>query len=364
MAKKLKTALSNKFLQFYTLFGGRLKPRDSFDPTRIFTSIVIYSTTALGDLMFNTPAIRAIKNRYPNAFITLVSSHKNKGLVANSPYFDDVVYWDEKVRDIKSVIKALRKNQPELAVILHSKPPYDVMSAVMSGCEYIVKDLYGERPTGVEQWLTHYMDNFEGHLIQRKLNLVKFLGCDNTNIDMMIPVDFPKIEKEPGKIIIGFQMGASRPVRCWPVPKFVELARSLMALGPEYEVALIGTQLEKPLEEEFFSLLTEKEKQRVVSYIAKTSLPQLMSVMKNMDVMVTGDTGPQHLAVALKVKTVSLFVTEVPQYCGPYQDPEIHPVIWMPVDLEKMDKAVSEQPLSIISCDEVLQHVKTLLKIN
>ena len=73
MAKKLKIALSNKFLQLYTLFCGRLKPRESFDSKRIFTSIVIYSTTALGDLMFNTPAIRAIKNRYPNAFITLVS---------------------------------------------------------------------------------------------------------------------------------------------------------------------------------------------------------------------------------------------------------------------------------------------------
>jgi len=364
MAKKWKTALANKVLQLYTLFSGRLKPRDSFEPTRIFTSIVIYSTTALGDLMFNTPAIRAIKNRYPHAFITLVSSHKNKGLVANSRYFDDVIYWDEKVRDIGGVIKALRKNQPELAVILHSKPPYDVISAVLSGCEYVVKDVYGDRPSGIEPWLAHYITGFDGHLIQRKLNLLALLGCDSSNKEMFIPVDFPLIEKESGKITIGFQMGASEKLRCWPVPKFVALAKSLLALGPQYEVVLIGTQKEKDHEQAFLAALSDTEKQRVVSYIAKTSLPQLLGIIKNMDVLVTGDTGPLHLAVALKTRTVSLFVTAVPKYTGPYQDPQLHEIMWVSAEVESLDSTVKEQPLDIISAEEVQQRITTLLPTN
>jgi len=362
MAKKWKTAVANAFLKGYTQFAGQLRPRDSFESRRIFTSIVIYSTTALGDLMFNTPAIRAIKNRYPHAFITLVSSHKNKGLVAKSAYFDDVVYWDEKVRDMSGVVKALRKNKPELAIILHSKPPYDVISAVLAGCEYIVKDVYGNGPSGVEQWLANPRTPFEGHLIQRKLNLVKFLGGDNTNKEMFIPVDFPAIAKQPGKITIGFQMGASEKLRCWPVSRFVELAKALLAKGPQYEVALIGTEKEKEHEQAFLAALTDSEKQRVISYIAKTSLSQLLGIMKNMDVLVTGDTGPLHLAVALKTPTVSLFVTAVPKYTGPYQDPDLHQIMWVPVDVENMDKAVREQPLSIIRCEEVQQRIETILQ--
>lgn len=362
MAKKWKTVAANKFLQGYTLFAGQLKPRDSFDSKRIFSSIIIYSTTALGDLMFNTPAIRAIKNRYPQAFITLVSSHKNRGLVANSAYFDDVVYWDEKIRDITGVVKALRKNKPELAIILHSKPPYDVISAVMAGCEYIVKDVYGTKPSGIERWLAYPAVGHDGHLIQRKLNLVKVLGCDTQNTDMFIPVAFPPIAKDTGKITIGFQMGASERQRCWPVEKFAELATSLFALGPQYEVALIGTEKEKGLEEAFFNILPASAKARVISYIAKTGLPQLLGVINNMDVLVTGDTGPLHLAVALKTKTVSMFVTAVPKYTGPYQDPDCHKIIWVPVELDKMDKTVSEQPLSLISCEQVLEHVKALLE--
>ena len=40
-----------------------------------------------------------------------------------------------------------------------------------------------------------------------------------------------------------------------------------------------------------------------------------------MAVLVTGDTGPLHLAIALQVPTVSLFVTANPKWTGPYQDP-------------------------------------------
>lgn len=362
MAKKWKTAAANLFLKGYTLFAGQLRPRDSFESTRIFTSIVIYSTTALGDLMFNTPAIRAIKNRYPHAFITLVSSHKNKGLVGQSAYFDDVVYWDEKVRDIGGVIKALRKNKPELAIILHSKPPYDVISAVLAGCEYVVKDVYGDKPSGIEPWLANRKEPYDGHLIQRKLDLVKFLGGDNSNKEMFIPVDFPAIGKQPGKITVGFQMGASEKLRCWPVAKFVELAKSLLAKGPQYEVALIGTGKELGHEQEFLQALTESEKSRVISYIAKTTLPQLLGIMDNMDVLVTGDTGPLHLAVALKTPTVSLFVTAVPKYTGPYQDPDLHQIMWVPTDVDNLDKAVREQPLSIIGANEVQARIETLLQ--
>ncbi len=46
-----------------------------------------------------------------------------------------------------------------------------------------------------------------------------------------------------------------------------------------------------------------------------------------MAVLVTGDTGPLHLAIALQVPTVSLFVTANPNWTGPYQDLDIHTII-------------------------------------
>jgi len=361
MSKKWKTTLANKFLQLYTQFSSRLKPIESFDPQRKFSSILIYSTTALGDLMFNTPAIRAIKQRYPQATITLISSYKNRGLVAKSAYFDNVVYWDEKAKDMRRVVKELRKTQPELAIILHSKPPYDVISAVLSGCEYIIKDVYGTKPSGIEKWLTHYITGYNGHLIQRKLDVVSFLNCDVSNRDMFIPVDFPLIAKDADKITIGFQMGASEPLRCWPVAKFIELARYILALGPQYEIALIGTLKERDHETTFLNAMSEVDKQRIVSHIAKTNLEQLLGIMRNMDVLVTGDTGPLHLAVALKTKTVSLFVTANPEHTGPYQDPDLHQIMSVSTDVSTLPAAMQAQPLGIIDAAQVLAHINKLL---
>lgn len=232
MSKQWKIAAANACLCLYTRIAGNFRPAASFDPQQSFERIVIFSTSALGDLMFNTPAIRALCERYPGAQITLVSSHKNRQLVEGSPCFHDVIYWDHKAKDMLGVIRRLRRNRPQLAVILHSKAPYDVLVAIAAGCQYLFKDVYGNKPSGMERWLTGVSHSSDGHLIQRKLDMVGQLGCRTDNPDMFIPVAFPALAKPAGKILIGFQMGASETLRRWPVDRFIELAQRLLAHSP------------------------------------------------------------------------------------------------------------------------------------
>ncbi|MEE4485830.1 glycosyltransferase family 9 protein [Serratia ficaria] len=361
MSKQWKVKLANACIRLYTKLGSNFKDKRSFDKNREFDRIAIFSTTALGDLMFNTPAIRAIRERYPAARITLVSSYKNGGLVGTCSYFNNVIYWDHKAKDMLGVIRQLRKNRPQLAVILHSKAPYDVITAIFSGCEYVFKDAYKNDLSGMEQWLTGISTRDTGHLIQRKLNLVGQLGCDTQNREMFIPVDFPLQQKQPGQVVVGFQMGASEPLRCWPVSRFVGLAKMLLSRSPDYRITLIGTPKEQVIEREFMAGLTPEEQSRVISHIGKTTLPQLLGVMKNMDVLVTGDTGPLHLAIALKTKTVSLFVTANPQQTGPYQNPELHQVMYVPAETQQLSEEQRHQPLSIITSDEVMARVIKVL---
>ncbi len=104
----------NRLLTVYTFFSGHLKKNKTLDAEMEFQRIAIYSTTALGDLMFNTPAIVALKRRYPEASFVLVSSEKNRPLVENSAWFENVFYWDNKVRNAHRLIKSLRKFNPQL----------------------------------------------------------------------------------------------------------------------------------------------------------------------------------------------------------------------------------------------------------
>lgn len=352
--KRWKIALSNNVLKCYNPLFGQLKPNDSFDPKRIYTSIVIYSTTALGDLMFNTPAIRAIKKRYPHAFITLVSSVKNKSMVEKCEYFSEVVYWDQKVKDLLQISLKIRKQRPQLAILLHSKLPYDVLSAAIAGCEYVIRDNYHPKPMGMEPWLADYSKAFEGHLIERKLKLVSVLGCDTSDTSMFVPAPFTPIIKDFSRKIIGFQMGASEPHRCWPIVRYVELAKKLLAADGQYDIALIGTSQELELEQAFMSQLSDEERARTKSYINKTNLPQLLAQIDNFDVLVTGDTGPMHLAVALKTKTVSLFATAEPRHTGPFQDKNLHRII----KLQPEEYAPGGQPLAAVSAETVFNYIE------
>ncbi|WP_255557085.1 glycosyltransferase family 9 protein [Sodalis sp. dw_96] len=325
------------------------------------------STTALGDLLFNTPAIHALRKRYPAAHFTLVSSNKNSAMVEGSPYFNKIIYWDNKIKHAYGVIKQLRQSRPQLTVILHSHMPYDVLIAVMAGSHYIMRDNYATDSQLLNPLLAAFSGKFNGHIISRKLTLLNILGCDTGDTNMHIPVDFERLEKIPHQINIGFQMGASETIRQWPIYRFTELTRSILALNSamaQYRITLIGSGKETDLADAFMASLTTDERQYIVSLVGKTSLKQLLSHIANLDMLVTGDTGPLHIAVALNVKTVSLFATANPHHTGPLQSLELHKIIYVKDRLDAGESAPKDFPLAIISADEVFSEIKKLASPN
>jgi len=363
MSKKWKVAAANLFIRMFNRCCGKLKPLAQYRTDLQFDSIVIYSTTALGDFMFNTPVIRALKQRFPAARLTLVSSVKNESLVKDCAYFSKVVYWDQKFNDVVRVSREIKQQRPQLAVLLHCKPPYDILTAVMAGCEFIIRDNYGAEAQGMECWLADYSGSFSGHLIQRKLQLISRLGCDTADCSMFVPAPFTPILRPAGQVTIGFQMGASEPLRCWPTERFAELARQLLAAGSHYHIALIGSPRERHLVDAFMQQLAidAPDLLRVHDYVGKSDLPGLLALIDSFDVLVTGDTGPLHLAVALQTRTVSLFATANPAYTGPLQDPQLHQVIRIHIGDYQLTEQQKHQPLCVISAHTVFDKIQQQL---
>ncbi|UAN38553.1 glycosyltransferase family 9 protein [Enterobacter asburiae] len=296
-----------------------------------------------------------MKSRFPSARITLVSSHKNKSLVECSPWFERVIFWDQKVKKASKIVRLLKMDAPDIAVILHSKSPYDVLIATLSGSKYILKDAYNESDLAMRQFVTSLSGvEFNGHLIERKMSLIKSIGCDVENIEMKIPFSF-EAKKQKNAIVIGFQLGASDIQRQWPIFRLNELARLIINSGHTVEIVLIGSPNEVELSKKFMEGMTEDEGESITDCVGKMSLTELVETISGFDLLVTGDTGPLHLAVALKVKTVSLFVTANPAYTGPLQDPHLHKVICVN---NNDDLMTSVQPMSIISASEVMTAIR------
>lgn len=353
--KKLKWI--HNFLTIYNPLFGRMKKTDTFSSDIKFNSILIFSTTALGDFMFNTPAIRAIRAHYPDAHITLVSSEKNRLLVESYDQIDSVIYWDNKIRNLLPVALQARKFKPELAVILHSHLPYDVLFAVMSGCQYILRTTFHVIPEWFKKWIVAEHQPPVCHVIQSKLDIIRHLGITDADTSMEIPCEIKQLAKDEG-YIVGFQMGASTVERRWPVKSFVEMAQKLIDINPSLRIQLIGSPRELELPDEFFALLSEKYHRNIINLVGKTSLPDLLSYINIMDVLVTGDTGPLHLAIALKVPTVSLFATADPKWTGPYQDLHLHTII----DKKAKHNEDVNTSMDLITVDEVFNAVDKTLK--
>ncbi|EPN6134862.1 glycosyltransferase family 9 protein [Enterobacter asburiae] len=353
-SKKARVAVVSFLLSAYRFFKGSGQSFNKIGFDEKVESIVIFSTTALGDFMFNTPAILSLKSKFPSARITLISSHKNRSLVERSPWFERVIFWDQKVKTVPKIVRLLNMNAPDVAVILHSKSPYDVLIATLSGAKYILKDAYNESDLAMRRFVTSLSGiEFNGHLIERKMSLIESIGCDVENIEMKIPFSFEGKNKK-NAIVIGFQLGASDIERQWPILRFNELANLLINSGHTVEIVLIGSPNEVDLSKKFMEGMTEAEREFINDCVGKVSLTELVATISGFDLLVTGDTGPLHLAIALKVKTVSLFVTANPAYTGPLQDPHLHKVICVN---NNDDLMTSVQPMSIISANEVMMAI-------
>lgn len=358
-SNKYKRFLISSLVYSYRFFSGNKLVDNPDKSTGDVKDICVFSTTALGDFMFNTPAILAIKQQFPEANITLVASSKNKLLLEKGGWFSNVYYWNQRIDESIGLIKKLRKIKPSIVVLLHSKSPYDILCATLSGANLILKDSYSEEDDCLRKLVTAVSDFKEPrHLIQRKLALTEMLGCSSQNIEMKIPFDVEKRKSECRTV--GFQLGASEKIRQWPVSYFIQLAKKILHDSDEVRINIIGCIKDKVLANEFLNGLTEKEKCQVEDFTGKHSLPELVETISGFDFLITGDTGPLHIAIALKIRTISLFVTAIPEHTGPLQEPNLHTVIkGCPVKAKALT-IHCDQPMAIISPDEVMNEVQKI----
>lgn len=356
MSKLAKYRAVEMFLSLWKITGYRVKKISHFSADDNPKTIAIFSTTALGDFLLNTPAIRAIKTRWPDARLLLVMHKNNKALAEGSPLFDDIIYWDGKVKTVLSVAKALRQHRVEASFILHARSPYDIMAAALAGSRYIIKTVYTQdyhqqNTFILEPFLSaHYDIRPDGnvHLIRQKTRLLASLGIDIPSEEMFIPA--PCKTQTLDNIVIGMHAGASQAERRWPVEKFTQLIQSVLADYPDVTIELIGAAGEKALNQQIIDGLPSPDA-RVKNMAGTTTLQQLATKISGFTCLVVGDTGPLHIAIALHTPIVGLFINQAyVEGAAPLQDRDIHKVVMSPdadagiraIDPAEVKKAIGE----------------------
>lgn len=112
-----------------------------------------------------------------------------------------------------------------------------------------------------------------------------------------------------------FHPGARWPTKRWPVEYYQKLLKLVSAAYADIDVAVLGTRQEAALG----SAIARTNPQRCLDLTGRTSLPEMIEWIRRSELLICNDTGPMHIAAALRKPVLALFGPTEPRRTGPYQ---------------------------------------------
>jgi len=304
-------------------------------------NILVINHFGIGDVLFSTPLLKAIKRRYPDASVTYVCNKRTEGLLKGNENISNIYVFekdDYRRKWRESKIKCLKSIYEFINKIKHDK--YDAVIDMSLGYIYSfflwtmtsipLRIGFNYRNRG--RFLTKKL-NIEGfsdkHVIEYYLELGKFLGLDADDKEMELMVSPESVvwadrylkehgisESDKVCAIIpgcGASWGKDAYYRRWSAWKFAELA-NYVADRYGYKIIIFGSGSEL----EICSKVEVQMSRKVIQSCGKTDLAQCAALLNRCDLVVTNDGGPLHMAVSLKKRTVSIFGPVDPRIYGPY----------------------------------------------
>lgn len=110
------------------------------------------------------------------------------------------------------------------------------------------------------------------------------------------------------------QPGARWPNKRWPVESYAELVRRLAPANPAFRFAVLGGEEDRQLG----NVIARVDPARCLDLTGRLSLPEMVEWIRRSELMVSNDTGPMHVAAALRTPVVALFGPTEPRRTGPY----------------------------------------------
>ena len=308
--KKLKTLI----LYFLTKLFYRHKY--IFDPQK--PRILIVSTTGLGDSLWATPTFFAIKEKYPNCFLAVLTSIIGKEVFTNNSLVDEIFILDKPfLRFIISLIKNLRKEKFQVIIIYHSSQRITLPICSLIGASMIIGTKKNNK--GLDKLLTKKIDRKKEHEIKHRFRLIKEINISKENYPIYFNPFFSSKQKTHSflspfihKIKIVIHPGAANSYKCWNKDLFIRLV-NLLSQDANVHIFITGYGKEKAIIEEIKDKANKK-----TTLIYNWPLHDLGALFSQMDLIISNDTGPAHLTIGVEGKLLVLFSPTDPLLFGPY----------------------------------------------
>jgi 3-deoxy-D-manno-octulosonic-acid transferase/heptosyltransferase-1 len=342
--------------------------------------------SAIGDVIQTLPMLEALKKQYPRAQIDWVVEEDASSLLLSHPRVDRVIIsrrksWVKRVlkpgefwrtlREVSRFVRDLRSRHYDWVIDNHGIFKSGLLMLLSRGRRKIGFQASAGIADEGSYLFTHEQYkplSIERHALERYLDLVSQMGVQTDPTSFYFPV--PPDSLKQAEALLRQKGFASRPLvvihpvakwktKQWPAENF---ARLISALAQEKATVVItgSPQDEGPVREVLHQAGSESVK--VLNLVGKTNLMDLAGIFSLSDLVLSPDTGPMHLAAAVKAPLIALFGPTAPWRTGPYgNNPRIIRRA-LPCSPCFKKKCQTMECMNSISVEEVLDAVGQKLK--
>ncbi len=292
--------------------------------------IVVRAPSWIGDSILALPAMDNLRRNFPESELWIVAQEWVKDLYSMAGRFEGLIPLPDQ-NSLKNLLRSARRLRTfnfDMGIMFTNS----FGSALLF---YLAKipQRWGYKRDGRSLLLTKGVPvrNWENrhHQAHYYLGLISGLGLKNHTTELNLSLNqtekarakewLKSMHIETNRPIVILNPGAFYgPAKRWPVFKYSELA-SLLQQENGAQILITGS-----VEDSLLADLIASGMNRKPHILAgRTSLSQLAAVISSADLFITNDSGPMHLANALKIPVVAIFGPTDPQRTGPYQSPYI-----------------------------------------
>jgi len=313
---------------------------------RYVKRILVIRIGPLGETLQMTPVLTTLRNSLPNAYIAMMVTSDRVDVVSANPNLDEVITYESR---IPKLICKLRKHHFQMALIL--QPTFRlVLLTFLAGIKYRVG--FVTNSGGKLLLTTSVKNNHAQHETDRYLDIVRAVGIQPVarEIEMNVTKEAEQWAKDflirsntsNERLLIGINPGSFWMNRRWAKERFAKVADTLAS---EYNAQILITigPSEVGLGEEIATLMSHKP-----VILANTTPMRIAAVFKQFDLLISNDTGPMHIGIAVGTPTIGLF--------GNDDRGDSNPNRWGAIALQHV--SIHRNGMETITVDEVMAVVR------
>jgi heptosyltransferase-1 len=289
----------------------------------MYKKILIIKPSSLGDVIHSFPFLNSLKSCFPRAEIHWLIARGLEGLVAGHPMIDTYITinkdtWKKiteagrTITEVKQLFKRLRGERYDLVIDLQGLLRSGILTMATRAP---VRVGFREAREGSRLFYNRKIPGGRNvHAVDRYLRIAEALGCEKAQPGFPFPLvgdTSDRIEQLTGGIA-GYAVmvpGARWKTKIWPAEYFGLLAAKL-----PLKTFVVGGADDISIAE----AVVRASEGRAVSLAGKTSLQELIKIIRRARFVCSNDSGPMHIAAARGIPVIAVFGPTSPVRTGPY----------------------------------------------